>query len=99
MLRARAAEAQRASEYLLALRLYFLALVVGLSERGDLGYSDAWTNHELLERGEPQDEVRALLSPLVEELDRKAFGRAPVGAADVERLARIVEQMLGSVQP
>jgi hypothetical protein len=96
-LRARAAQAERAGEHLLALRLYFFALLIGLSERGDLAYSDAWTNLELLERGEPQGEVRSFLTPLVEELDRKAFGRAPVSSSDVERLARIVEQRLGPV--
>lgn len=94
-LRERAAAAQRAGELTLALRLYFFALVVGLGEQGELAYNDAWTNRELLDRGEPGTEVAQLLRPLVGELDAHSFGRVPTGPAEVARFAALCERLLG----
>ena len=85
-LRGRARAAREAGELVLALRLYFFALVVGLGKRGDLEYRDTWTNRELLERGHPTPRVRALLAPLIAELDRRSFGHTPTTPADVDRL-------------
>ena len=79
----------------LALRLYFCALVVGLGARGDLEYDDAFTNRELLERGRPDADLRALLEPLVRELDVKGFGRLEPDERDVARLAGLVDEHLG----
>lgn len=90
-----AREARAAGELARALRLYFTALVIGLGRRGDLEYRDAWTNRELLERGRPSADVRALLAPLVDELDAKGFGAAPTGEDDVERLAALCRDRLG----
>lgn len=92
--RARAAE--KAGDLVLALRLYFTALVVALGERGDLEYRDAWTNRELLERGEPRPEVAEILRPLVPGLDAKSFGREPAEPADVARMSRLCEQVLAA---
>lgn len=84
-----AARARAAGDARLALRLYLFALIVGFGERGDLRYHAAWTNRELLRRGAPGPAARALLEPLVAELEAKEFGREPVTAADVERLAEL----------
>jgi len=91
--RARAARA--AGDLRLALRLRLFALVVGLGERGDLRYHDAWTNRELLQRGKPDAAARELLEPLVAELEPKDFGREEVTAEDVARLERLCERVLG----
>lgn len=93
-LRRLAAEARARGDVALALRYLLFALVLGLGQRGDLQYRDAWTNRELIERGRPTERVRALLMPLVLELEAKEFGRAPVEPADVERLAGLCERWL-----
>jgi hypothetical protein len=90
---ARAADAR--GELAQALRFYFWALVVGLSERGDLEYRDAWTNRELVERGHPRPEVQRLLAALVPDLDAKSFGPMPATAADVEQLSSLCREHLG----
>lgn len=88
---ARAARAARErGELRIALRLHLHALLVSLGGRGDLELNAAWTNRELLRRGKPTREARALLEPLVRELEPKEFGRAEVDAADVERLAAVL---------
>lgn len=90
-----ASRAARAKgELVLALRLSFFALVVGLGRRGDLEYRDAWTNRELLERGAPRAEVAALLAPLVEVLDRKGFGLEPARESDVDDLEALCRRVL-----
>ncbi|MEM7309897.1 MAG: hypothetical protein AAF682_24695 [Planctomycetota bacterium] len=94
-LRSLAAAARRDGDDALALRYLLFALVVGLGQRGDLRYRDSWTNRELMERGEPSKDVRALLSPLIAELEAKEFGREPVLPADVERLEALCERWLG----
>lgn len=85
--RARAARSR--GDLVDALRFHFWALVIGLSERGDLEYRDAWTNGELLRRGKPRTDARAILEPLVPRLDAQSFGHEPVVEADVERLAEL----------
>jgi len=93
----RAAGAARATgNHVLALRLYFTALVVGLGERGDLEYRDAWTNRELLERGEPSEKIERTLSPLVRDLDAKSFGGVVAIDADVAQMSRVVDDLLGA---
>ena len=77
------------------MRLYFRALVLGLSERGELRYRDAWTNRELLELGAPRRDVLPLLLPLVPRLDAQSFGREPTTAEDVDRLASLCDRLLG----
>jgi hypothetical protein len=91
---ARAARAN--GDVVLALRLHFWALVIGLSERGDLEYRDAWTNRELVERGHPRPEVARILAALVPDLDAKSFGHAPASDADVEQLAQLCREHLGA---
>ena len=94
-LRQRAAAARRAGEARLALRLSFFALVLGLGGRGDLAYRDAWTNRELLRRGQPSRAIRELLTPLVEELEAKDFGRERATEGDLDRLEALCESYLG----
>lgn len=94
-LRRAALEAEEAGDWTRALRLYFFAAVVGLGEAGDLEYRDAWTNHELFERGEPSARVRGALLPLVDELDEHSFGRRPTDQAAVRRFSRTCEELLG----
>ena len=95
-LRRNARSAHAAGNHVLALRLYFTALVVGLGEKGDLEYRDAWTNRELLERGEPSERVERKLSPLVRGLDEKSFGGVPALDEDVEAMSRVVDELLGA---
>ncbi|MFT7669401.1 MAG: hypothetical protein ACI8X5_002101 [Planctomycetota bacterium] len=90
-----AREAQVAGDLTRALRLYFFALVVGLGERGELDYNDAWTNRELLERGEPQASIVKLLRPMVRELDEHSFGMRLADPEDVQRFAGACEELLG----
>lgn len=94
-LREAAHAAQGAGDWTRALRLWFFATVVGLAERGDLEYRDAWTNRELLERGEPAAVARASLVPLVGVLDEASFGGRPIGAAEVARFAAVCDDLLG----
>ncbi|MFT5288741.1 MAG: hypothetical protein ACI82F_000798 [Planctomycetota bacterium] len=78
-----------------AMRLYLWSLVVGLGARGDLHYSPAWTNRELLRRGRPSRALRELLEPLVQEFEAKDFGRVPTTSADVSHLAGLCLEYLG----
>jgi hypothetical protein len=88
---AQAARAARAAGDLrLALRHLFHALLVALGGRGDLELRPAWTNRELLRHGRASGAVRALLSPLVRELEPKEFGRAEVREEDVARLEALL---------
>lgn len=96
-LRREARRAARSGDQIAALRLYFRALVLGLSERGELRYRDAWTNREILERGAPRREVLPLLAPLVPRLDAQSFGREPALPEDVARLAGLCDRLLGGL--
>lgn len=96
-LRSQAREAESRGEHLLALRLEFTALVVGLGERGDLEYRDAFTNRELLERGRPDAAARSVLAPLVPMLDAKSFGGEPATARDVADLAAQCDRLLAEL--
>ncbi len=97
-LRARAREAAARGDHLLALRLEFTALVVGLGEQGDLEYRDGYTNRELLERGRPGPAALGVLQPLVPVLDRKSFGGEPAGPEDVARIASLCDRLLGGAR-
>lgn len=94
--RARAADAR--GEHLLALRLEYTALVVGLGERGDLEYRDAYTNRELLERGKPGRDAEAILRPLVPELDEKSFGGGAATRDDYARLSALCDRLLAGAR-
>jgi len=97
-LRSRARAANARGEHVLALRLEFTALVVGLGERGDLEYRDAFTNRELLERGKPGRAAEALLRPIVPVLDRKSFGGEPATSDDFARLSSLCDQLLAGAR-
>jgi hypothetical protein len=94
-LRREALAAREAGDRRLALRLGFFALVVGLGARGNLRYRDAWTNRELLHRGRPGRAELLLLSPLVDDLEAKDFGREPVTDEDLDRLETLCTKHLG----
>ena len=96
---ARAAGARGRGERQLALRLYFLALVVGLSQKGELEYREAWTYRELLERGQPSPRVLGELRPLQGELDRKLFGGGAISEEDLERVTGLCGRWLGAALP
>jgi hypothetical protein len=97
LLRRRAREAESSGDWRLALRLHFFAAVVGLGELGSLDYRDAWTNRELLERGNPSGAVRARLSPLMTELDEYSFGLRPTGPEEVQRFSKLCDELLGEL--
>ncbi len=97
-LRSRARAANARGEHVLALRLEFTALVVGLGERGDLEYRDAFTNRELLERGKPGRDAEALLRPIVPALDRKSFGGEPATSDDFDRLSSLCDRLLAGAR-
>lgn len=69
-----------------ALRQYGLALVLALGAEHALEFRAAWTERELLRRGRPEPDARALVEGLLGELEAKRFGRAAVAEADLERL-------------
>ena len=94
-LRRAAAEARAAGDLRGALRLTWFALVVGLGQRGSLAYHAAWTNRELLERGDPEPTVRALLEPVLVEIEAKEFGHEPTTERDVEQLDELCQRTLG----
>jgi C4-dicarboxylate-specific signal transduction histidine kinase len=98
-LRAAALAAQQRGDRIEALRLYFFALVVGLGERGELRYREAWTPRELLARGALRPTLHAALAPLMADLDAHSFGRAPAGADDVRRYSELCTRLLGSDDP
>jgi hypothetical protein len=81
-----AERARAAGDTRLALRLLFEALLVALGGRGDLEFRPAWTNRELVRRGRHAPGARALLDPLVRELEPKEFGSARVEPGDLARL-------------
>ncbi|HIG12504.1 MAG TPA: hypothetical protein EYG30_11615 [Planctomycetes bacterium] len=90
---ARSAEADQ--DWTRALRLHFFAALVGLGERGDLAYRDAWTHRELLARGQPTARVEQALAPLMGELDEHSFGLRVTVAEDVRRFSSLCDQLLG----
>lgn len=93
-LRARARAAEAAGNWIEALRLDFFALVIGLGERGDLDYRDAWTNRELLERGFPSQQVECSLRPIVRRLDAHSFGHLPSGPEEVVQFREFCDRLL-----
>ena len=97
-LRRQARAARERGERRVALQKLLFALVLGLGERGDLQYRDAWTNRELLRRGRPAPEVERFLAPLVVELEAKEFGREAATEADLDRLESICDRALGAAE-
>ncbi len=96
LLREEAQRARLAGDWKLALRKQFFALVLGLGERGDLEFRDAWTNRELLALGSPARPIHAVLEPLLVELEPKEFGRMPVAVADLDRLEELLDEYFGA---
>ena len=92
-----AREARGRGETRLALRLYLFALVAGLGAKGDLAFRAAWTNRELLHRGDPGPQARALLEGLIDELEPKEFGDARVEERDLDRLEALCAHHLASL--
>lgn len=92
---AQAEQAFARGEHALALRAWICALLVGLGERGELDYRDAWTLRELVERGRPREDLRAHLAPWVEQIDAASFGGRAVGPAEAARARSFVETFLG----
>ncbi|MAB79156.1 MAG: hypothetical protein CMJ89_07355 [Planctomycetes bacterium] len=86
----KAREARRQGESRKALRLYLFALLVGSSRRGGLKFHEAWTNRELLRRGEPSKRVRRLLNDIVVDFEPKEFGRGRIQPEDLDRLEGLV---------
>lgn len=97
-LREEAREAEAAGDLVRALRLYFVALVIGLSERGELDYRESWTNRELFERGAPRSEAARELGALVPALDAHSFGGVPAARGEVDRMAALCDRWLGSAR-
>lgn len=97
-LRLEARAAHGRGDLQLALRHLFFALVVGLGQRGNLHYRAAWTNRELLERGQPTGGVKGVLATLLDWLEPKEFGREPASPADVRRLEDLCDRWLGRIE-
>ncbi|MEY2785923.1 MAG: hypothetical protein RL277_2135 [Planctomycetota bacterium] len=91
---AEAHAAETSGDHRLALRLYFWALVVGLSGQGRIEYRDAWTGREMLERTRLADELAEQLRPLVREVDLLSFGGGVVAAQDSARMAAACREWL-----
>jgi len=97
-LRRRAFQAREQGDLVLALRLHFFALLVGLGRRGGLEYRDSWTARELLSRGRPSTEVAQTLAPLVHHIDERTFGRRPVVGADVDAIEALGARWLDAAE-
>ena len=93
---AEAREARGRGDRRLALRLYCFALVAGLGASGDVSYRPAWTNRELLRRGQPKADARRLLEELISELEPKEYGRDEVTEGDLEHLEGLCRSHLGA---
>ncbi len=93
-LRRQAREAEGRGELVLALRLLLFCLVVGLAEDGELEFHPAWTDRELLERGEVASPLRERLSALFDEHDPMVFGDRPVSDRDLRRLEELGRALL-----
>jgi type VI protein secretion system component VasK len=91
---AEARSAESAGDHRLALRLYFWALVVGLSGKGRIEYRDAWTGREMLERTHLASQLAEQLRPLVREVDSFSFGGGAVAAEDSARMAAACREWL-----
>jgi hypothetical protein len=87
---ARARAARAAGDLRLALRHYLVAVLQAFGGSGELEYRPTWTHRELLRRGRPSAEARALLETLVGELEAKEFGRAGVEPSDLDRLEELL---------
>lgn len=94
--RARAERAQGRSRE--ALRSFLHALVLTLGGRGVLEFRPAWTLRELIARGSPAEEARALLDELVLEFEPKDFGDAPIREEDLDRLEEACASALGGAR-
>ena len=97
-LRLAALQARRDGDWQVSLQKQFFALVLGLGQRGDLEFRDAWTNRELLALGSPTHSVQAVLKPLLEELEPKEFGRASVESHDLDRLEALAVDYFGALE-
>ena len=91
----RARRAADSGDCALAVRLHLFALVVGLSEHGDLEFRPSWTNRELIERGRPPAEVREAVQRLLDDLEPKTFGRETATESDVRRVESLAARLLG----
>lgn len=92
-LRAAARAARARGDRRTALRMWFLATLVALSRRGDLEFREAWTNHELVERGAHSAGLRQRLAPVVDELDRLIYGGDAIEDAHLDRLESLCESV------
>jgi hypothetical protein len=92
-----AREARAAGDLRLALRMALFALVAGLGETGALPYRDSWTYREIVHRGAAGTEAAELLERLVDELESKEYGAAPIEARDVDRLEDLCRRHLGGL--
>ncbi|MDF1798233.1 MAG: hypothetical protein P1V81_03585 [Planctomycetota bacterium] len=92
----RAAARYRAEgDLALALRHYWMALVVGLGRGKAVAYRPAWTCREMLARSKQGTEEYQLLHELLPRIERLEFGKLPIAASDVDELAAICEARLG----
>jgi len=79
----------------LALRHYWMALVVGLGRGKAVAYRPAWTCREMLARSKQGTAEYELLHELLPRIERLEFGKVPIAVADVDELAAICDERLG----
>lgn len=84
-----AREAREQGDLRDALRWAFGALVIGWARNGDLEWKPSFTHRELIERGQPQGDVRARLEELVVGVDARVFGDEPTTEADLDRVLEL----------
>ncbi len=92
-----AVAAREAGDLRLALRHYWSALVTGLGRGKAVAWRPAWTCREMLARSRPGSSAVRLLGELLPEVERLEFGRDPVTAGDVRRLAALCDEHLPAV--
>ena len=96
LMRNRAAELARSGDFRGAVRASFVALLLGLHERGRLRYTRSLTNREHLARLENGSPLAVRMRPVVALFDDVWYGRAPVAAAEYEEYSRQIASILES---
>ncbi len=88
-----ATEAARSGEFREAMRLLYLAALLHLDEVGLIRFDRALTNQEVLAEVGNNEQLNALLTPVVTLFDRVWYGHAPFGEVEFQKASQQIEQL------
>lgn len=86
-----ATSSEQAKDYRTAVRYLYLSSLLMLDEHGLLRYDPSQTNQEHLTQID--DNLRAVLAPIINFFDRTWYGFAPISADDYRRFRRQVDRL------